>query len=169
MLSNTNYAICVRVETSFCGIQYTACTDTSQYFVTQTNYNIFYFNAHLYLWPTSIWKCDSTSTYYTSSFTTTTTIDKAFLFQQTLCPCHSVWQAVRRRWAAWWGMRTAWPTGSASCARPTGWIRRLKRELLQCALTGFVEWSSTRSRQLQGQRQSLSTVRNLKTNTIEQI
>lgn len=28
MLSNTDYSICVRTERNFCGIQYTACTDS---------------------------------------------------------------------------------------------------------------------------------------------
>ncbi len=27
-LSNTDYSVCVRMERNFCGIQYTACTDT---------------------------------------------------------------------------------------------------------------------------------------------
>ena len=27
-LSNTDYTMCVRMERNFCGIQYTACTDT---------------------------------------------------------------------------------------------------------------------------------------------
>ena len=29
-LSNTDYAICVRMERNFCGIQYTACTDNGK-------------------------------------------------------------------------------------------------------------------------------------------
>ena len=30
-LSNTDYSICVRMERNFCGIQYTACTDSGKY------------------------------------------------------------------------------------------------------------------------------------------
>ena len=29
-LSNTDYSVCIRMERNFCGIQYSACTDTGE-------------------------------------------------------------------------------------------------------------------------------------------
>lgn len=47
-LSNQDYSICMRTERNFCGIQYTACTDSCK-FVEFVFFNLFIINSVVYV------------------------------------------------------------------------------------------------------------------------
>ncbi len=44
-LSNTDYSVCVRMERNFCGIQYTACTDSGDWGHDMLRFNLLFLNS----------------------------------------------------------------------------------------------------------------------------